>query len=348
MKKISFYISLFILVFNIIGPSVASVSAEGGDWIKNSTVEQQKESDWIKSPIQQPKIEQKSNDTNNAKFDFNKHSIQNENFKVIPSLSTSTVKNGETLTITTLILAQNNINTVEATIVKKGEQKSLATLSLKKSSGTTKNAVYTVAWKAKGLTEGNYNIKIKITDTNKNQINIDNLTFTDPIAGISQLGAKNSGAKSLDKWESTNVNAWRFSHLLIDNTGTYGIVASNSGLISKIDLATLNTIKTINLHQWRVYIKSGVIDNANQSVYYAISDWSNMKDYKIFIIKIDLTTFTKVDELIIENKLSIQHTTMYIKNKRNSSSIKICSSLEPSCKLKVLCFEIGNFSYTHR
>ena len=41
-----------------------------------------------------------------------------------------------------------------------------------------------------------------------------------------------------------------------------------------------------------------------------------------------------------------QYTTMYIKNKRDSSSIKVCSPFELSCKLKVWCFEIAYFSYT--
>ncbi len=40
--------------------------------------------------------------------------------------------------------------------------------------------------------------------------------------------------------------------------------------------------------------------------------------------------------------------TMYIKNKRDSSSIKACSPLELSCKLKNLCFEIAYFSYSNR
>ena len=40
--------------------------------------------------------------------------------------------------------------------------------------------------------------------------------------------------------------------------------------------------------------------------------------------------------------------TMYIKNKRDSSNIKACSPFELSCKLKVLCFEIAYFSYTYR
>ena len=39
---------------------------------------------------------------------------------------------------------------------------------------------------------------------------------------------------------------------------------------------------------------------------------------------------------------------MYIKNKRDSSNIKDCSPFGLSCKLKVLCFEIAYFSYTHR
>jgi hypothetical protein len=36
--------------------------------------------------------------------------------------------------------------------------------------------------------------------------------------------------------------------------------------------------------------------------------------------------------------------TMYIKNKRDSSNIKACSSFELYCKLKVLCSEIAYFS----
>lgn len=41
-----------------------------------------------------------------------------------------------------------------------------------------------------------------------------------------------------------------------------------------------------------------------------------------------------------------QQVTMYIKNKRDSSSIKVCSTFHLSCKLKDLCFEIAYFSYT--
>ena len=39
---------------------------------------------------------------------------------------------------------------------------------------------------------------------------------------------------------------------------------------------------------------------------------------------------------------------MYIKNKRDSSSIKVCSPFELYCKLKVLYFGIAYFSYTYR
>ena len=46
------------------------------------------------------------------------------------------------------------------------------------------------------------------------------------------------------------------------------------------------------------------------------------------------------------NKL--RHTTMYIKNKRDSSNIKVCSPFELSCKQKSYCFESAYFSYTER
>ena len=39
---------------------------------------------------------------------------------------------------------------------------------------------------------------------------------------------------------------------------------------------------------------------------------------------------------------------MYIKNRRNSSNIKVCSPFELACKLKVLYYGIAYFSYTHR
>jgi len=39
---------------------------------------------------------------------------------------------------------------------------------------------------------------------------------------------------------------------------------------------------------------------------------------------------------------------MYIKNKRDSSSIKACRPFKLSCKLKNMCFEIAYFSYTKR
>ena len=37
---------------------------------------------------------------------------------------------------------------------------------------------------------------------------------------------------------------------------------------------------------------------------------------------------------------------MYIKNKRNSSSIKACSPIEHYGELENMCFEIAYFSYT--
>lgn len=43
-----------------------------------------------------------------------------------------------------------------------------------------------------------------------------------------------------------------------------------------------------------------------------------------------------------------EHPTMYIKNCRNSSNMKSCSPNVNCSKLKNMCFEIGNFSYTHR
>jgi len=44
----------------------------------------------------------------------------------------------------------------------------------------------------------------------------------------------------------------------------------------------------------------------------------------------------------------LRHTTMYIKNKRDCSNIKVCSPFELSCKLKDLCFGIAYISYTTR
>ena len=40
----------------------------------------------------------------------------------------------------------------------------------------------------------------------------------------------------------------------------------------------------------------------------------------------------------------LRHTTMYIKNKRDSSNIKVFSPFQNSYKLKDLCFEIAYFS----
>ena len=53
-----------------------------------------------------------------------------------------------------------------------------------------------------------------------------------------------------------------------------------------------------------------------------------------------------ISELMTEKKGQL--VTMYIKNYRNSSNIKHCSSIEHYRKLENDCFEIGNFSYTHR
>ena len=44
--------------------------------------------------------------------------------------------------------------------------------------------------------------------------------------------------------------------------------------------------------------------------------------------------------------VTFHHTTMYIKNKRDSSSIKVCSPSELSCKHESYCSEIAYFSYT--
>ena len=39
---------------------------------------------------------------------------------------------------------------------------------------------------------------------------------------------------------------------------------------------------------------------------------------------------------------------MYIKNRRNSSEVKVYSPFQYFCKLKDFCFEIAYFSYTNR
>ena len=43
-----------------------------------------------------------------------------------------------------------------------------------------------------------------------------------------------------------------------------------------------------------------------------------------------------------------QHTTMYIKNRRDSSSVKDCSPLQLSCILTGMKPAIGYYSYTQR
>ena len=47
-------------------------------------------------------------------------------------------------------------------------------------------------------------------------------------------------------------------------------------------------------------------------------------------------------------KINNQPITMYIKNKRDSSRIKVCSPFELSCKQENYCFGIAYFSYTYR
>ena len=46
--------------------------------------------------------------------------------------------------------------------------------------------------------------------------------------------------------------------------------------------------------------------------------------------------------------IKADRTTMYIKNKRDSCTIKGCSPFELYCKQKYYCFGIAYFSYTQR
>ncbi len=54
--------------------------------------------------------------------------------------------------------------------------------------------------------------------------------------------------------------------------------------------------------------------------------------------------FKKLINRLIKKKCQL--VTMYIKNCRNSSKIKVCSPFELSYRLRVLYSKIGNFSYT--
>ncbi len=125
---------------------------------------------------------------------------------VIPMLSALSVKNGEKLTIQTVVKAPAGVAAVEARIFRMGVAPAgapIAILSLSAAQGSMNLlttppggaagafALYQAEWTAAGLAEDYYQIELVITDSTGHTFTDRSLVFSDPIAGNNTVGTTN-------------------------------------------------------------------------------------------------------------------------------------------------------------
>ncbi len=191
---------------------------------------------------------------------------------IIPTLSSPSVKNGGTLTISAVVKAEAGIREVVADLG------GVETIRLSPSEQTGNEfdkkqtlGLFTAEWIAHDLEEKVYCVSIKVTDLTDHVFVDQSLTFSDPAAGITSPGStdypdaglRQTGFTSLP----TNID---FSSGVIDATNGYAYFGTFSypGRVVKVNLDTGETVGAVSLNYGEDVLTSAVIDASAGYAYF--------------------------------------------------------------------------------
>lgn len=221
-----------------------------------------------------------------------------EAIRLLPALSPPALKNGETLTIEVLIRSAHPIEEVRADLG--GVETVRLTLDPTSRKALAKGGwvgLWRAEWTAANLEERVYPVALTVTDERGEEITDCSLVFSDPAAGISAVGTfawPNRGllqVRTLTGPAGANPAgaAW-----LDDGTGEAFLATfSDPAEVFRVDTATLTTTGRISLAPDDRFAACAVYDEVNGFAYVG------MDTVPARVAKIDMTTFSHVDTLIL-------------------------------------------------
>jgi len=222
------------------------------------------------------------------------------NIKIFPSLSKTSVKNGEELKILVLAKSPDGIKSIEAEI------EDVDKINLHLTSGDQFIGTWEANWTAHDLTAKTYKVILTVTDNLGNWLKDSSLSFTDPVFGIDSRGTNTyypfnasniEGSLELDTGENYLASA------VIDTNNGYAYFGTNTspGKVIKVDLSNFIRVGSVTLNAGEDYLVSAVIDTNNGYAYFGTNTAPGQ------IIKIDLNNFARVGSITLnagENNLS--------------------------------------------
>ncbi|MDP3244857.1 MAG: hypothetical protein Q8M83_04355 [bacterium] len=213
--------------------------------------------------------------------------------QLMPSISSPTLKNGQTLKITVLAKSVQLIQTARATISDINE-----TLDLKLTSGNANAGIWSAEWQAHSLKEQEYKITLVFTDVSGYSLTDDSLNFSDPTLGrTSSTGSLDTsvGMRNIHTL-SQNVYSYLTSAVIDTAAGFayFGTTNENPGFIIKINLSDFSITNTLILNEGETNLTSAVIDTTNGFAYFGANTNPGV------IIKVRLSDFTRVGALTLE------------------------------------------------
>lgn len=231
-----------------------------------------------------------------------------EEVQIVPHLSSATVKNGETLTVSALVRAGENLATITATIMAvdhpAGVAEIVAAVPLHPKSGLLAPggvAMYEGQWQAVGLRETEYCVRVDVITASGKTITDTRLRFSDPVFGQTTVGETAYPDGGMNFLGDVVLDAeYYITCGVTDPEGIYAYygLADQPSKIVKIDLHTLTRVDALTLNSGENDIQAAVLDATGRYAYWGTRTSPGR------IVKIDLATFTRVGTLTLVEGLN--------------------------------------------
>lgn len=237
-----------------------------------------------------------------------------ESVIISPSIATTTLKNGESLTLAVVVTATVDITSMTAAISKmtgtsfaEGESTvPLAVISLTpqqaiqhcpNSSGAGWNSQWKATWFAQGLEEAEYQITVTAITETGNVYCDKRLRFSDPVFGKSTIGSAefpNGGMTQSNELILSDNTLPSCALLTQSDAYAYYGVGSAPGRVAKIDLETMSVIDQEYCNLGENGIRCGVISGDGEYAYFGTNTIPGA------IIKLRLADLTRVGVLVVD------------------------------------------------
>jgi hypothetical protein len=207
--------------------------------------------------------------------------------KLMPSLSSHSLKNGESFKISVLFTSEKPVVKVVARISDIDEA-----ITLRLVSGNALAGLYETVWAGHDLREQEYTVHITVTDSAGNSTTDSSLRFTDPLFGNTTVGSSSYPNATLKRVGALTFNTGEDNAFtgVVDTVNGFAYFGTNTspGQVIKVRLSDFTRVGSLSAAAGEDFFVGSAIDVANGFAYFSTNESTSN------IVKIQLSDFTRI------------------------------------------------------